>query len=68
MGRNRVDPDSAAEWLTKSKDLLMDLIGELLQAREAAATGDRRRRNAKSQIRPKTQRSKSTTRSKRARP
>jgi hypothetical protein len=66
MGRNRLDPTSAAEWVTRSKDLLMDLITEMLRAREQDAA-DRQRRNAESPVR-KTKPPKSTaTRAKRER-
>jgi hypothetical protein len=66
MGRNRLDPGAAAEWLTKSKDLLMELINEILEAREANVRVSRRRK-AKSVVIRKRKTAKSTSRAKRAR-
>jgi hypothetical protein len=66
MGRNRLDPNAAAEWLTKSKDLLMELITEILEAREANARVSRLRK-AKGHVSRKKKTAKSTTRAKRAR-
>jgi hypothetical protein len=65
MRRNRVDPAAASEWLTKSKDLLMDLITEILRAREGHATD--RRRKAKGHVTRKTKPRKPAPRAKKAR-
>ena len=66
MGRHRLDPSAASEWLTKSKDLLMELITEILEAREASGRATRKRK-AKSQVPRQTKKGKSTSRAKRAR-
>jgi hypothetical protein len=51
MGRQRLDPTSAAEWLTISKDLLLDLLTEITRAREESAKKQRARKGTASVVR-----------------